>query len=120
MDDGVVGLFFFTGAALTTTGSVGGELPVVEEEEEGLDMGCFLIDADPPAPMGFEEEGGVVIGFFTGVVAVASFTGVIGVLEGNFLESGLTGVVCFFFFFADSLSTICIGDMVSKDRKNPK
>lgn len=104
-----VGVFFFTGAALTTAG-VGGELPVVEEEEEGLDMGCFLIDADPPAPMGF-EEGGVVIGFFTGVVAVAGFTGVIGVLEGNFLESGLTGVV-FFFFFADSLSTICIGDMV--------
>lgn len=96
------GVFFFTGAALTTTG---GELPVVEE---GLDMGCFLIDADPPAPMGF-EEGGVVIGFFTGVVAVAGFTGVVGVLEGNFLESGLTGV---FFFFADSLSTICIGDMV--------
>lgn len=105
------GVFFFTGAALTTTG-VGGELPVVEEEEEGLDMGCFLIDADPPAPMGFEEEGGVVIGFFTGVVAVAGLTGVIGVLEGNFLESGLTGVVVFFFFFADSLSTICIGDMV--------
>lgn len=95
------GVFFFTGAALTTTG---GELPVVEE---GLDMGCFLIDADPPAPMGF-EEGGVVIGFFTGVVAVAGFTGAVGVLEGNFLESGLTGV----FFFADSLSTICIGDMV--------
>lgn len=107
--DGVdAGFFFFTGAALTTTG-VGGELPVVEE---GLDMGCFLIDADPKAPMGFEEEGGVVIGFFTGVVAVAGFTGVppvTGVLEGNFLESGLTGVV---FFFADSLSTICIGDMV--------
>lgn len=105
------GVFFFTGAALTTTG-VGGELPVVEEEEEGLDMGCFLIDADPPAPMDF-EEGVVVIGFFTGVVAVAGFTGVppvTGVLEGNFLESGLTGVV--FFFFADSLSTICIGDMV--------
>lgn len=98
------GVFFFTGAALTTTG---GELPVVEEEEEGLDMGCFLIDADPPAPMGFEESG-VVIGFFTGVVAVAGFTGVVGVLEGNLLESGLTGV----FFFADSLSTICIGDMV--------
>lgn len=94
---------------MTTTGSVGGELPVVEEEEEGLDMGCFLIDADPPAPMGF-EEGGVVVGFFTGVVAMAGFTGVVGVLEGNFLESGLTGV--FFFFFADSLSTICIGDMV--------
>lgn len=93
------------GAALATTGSVGGELPVVEE---GLDMGCFLIDADPPAPMGF-EEGGVVVGFFTGVVAVAGFTGVIGVLEGNFLESGLTGGVV---FFADSLSTICIGDMV--------
>lgn len=87
---------------MTTTG---GELPVVEE---GLDMGCFLIDADPKAPMGF-EEGGVVVGFFTGVVAVAGFTGVVGVLEGNFLESGLTGV---FFFFADSLSTICIGDMV--------
>lgn len=106
-----VGVFFFTGAALTTTGSVGGELPVVEEEEEGLDMGCFLIDADPPVPIGFEEDG-VVIGFFTGVVAVAvaGFTGVVGVLEGNFLESGLTGVV--FFFFADSLSTICIGDMV--------
>lgn len=101
-----VGVFFFTGAALTTTG-VGGELPVVEE---GLDMGCFLIDADPPAPMGF-EEGDVVVNFFTGVVAVAGFTGVIGVLEGNFLESGLTGVVVFF-FFADSLSTICIGDMV--------
>lgn len=100
------GVFFFTGAALTTTG---GELPVVEEEEEeGLDMGCFLIDADPPAPMGF-DEGGVVIGFFTGVVAVAGFTGVVGVLEGNFLESGLTGV---FFFFADSLSTICMSDMV--------
>lgn len=111
MDDGVVEVFFFTGAALTTTG-VGGELPVVEEEEEeGLDMGCFLIDADPKAPMDF-EEGGVVIGFFTGVVTVAGFTGVIGVLEGNFLESGLTGVVVFFFFFADSLSTICIGDMV--------
>lgn len=93
---------------MTTTGD-GGELPVVEEEEEGLDMGCFLIDADPPAPMGF-EEGVVVIGFFTGVVTVAAFTGVIGVLEGNFLESGLTGVV--FFFFADSFSTICIGDMV--------
>lgn len=107
--DGVVEVFFFTGAALTTTGSVGGELPVVEEEE-GLAMGCFLIDADPPAPMGFEEEGGAVIGFFTGVVAVAGFTGVIGVLEGNFLESGLTGVVVF--FFADSLSTIWIGDMV--------
>lgn len=107
--DGVdAGVFFFTGAALTTTGSVGGELP---EEEEGLDMGCFLIDADPPAPMDFEEDG-VVIGFFTGVVAVAGFTGVIGVLEGNFLESGLTGVVVFFSFFADSLSTICIGDMV--------
>lgn len=106
------GVFFFTGAALTTTGSVGGELPVVEEEEEeGLDMGCFLIDADPPAPMGFEEEGSVVIGFFTGVVTVAGFTGVVGVLEGNFLESGLTGVVIFF-LFADSLSTICIGDMV--------
>lgn len=104
------GFFFFTGAALTTTG-VGGELPVVEEEEEGLDMGCFLIDADPSAPMDF-EEGGVVIGFFTGVVAVAGFTGVIGVLEGNFLESGLTGVVVVVFFFADSLSTICIGDMV--------
>lgn len=104
-----VGVFFFTEAALTTTG-VGGELPVVEEEEEGLDMGCFMIDADPPAPIGF-EEGGVVIGLFTGVVAVAGFTGVIGVLEGNFLESGLTGVVVFF-FFADSLSTICIGDMV--------
>lgn len=104
------GVFFFTGAALTTTGSVGGELPVVEEEEEeeGLNMGCFLIDADPPAPMGF-EEGGVVIGFFTEAVAVAGFTGVIGVLEGNLLEGGLTGV---FFFFADSLSTICIGDMV--------
>lgn len=100
------GVFFFTGAALTTTGSVGGELPVVEEEEEGLDMDCFLIDADPPAPMGF-EEGGVVIGFLTGDVTVVGFTGVIGVLEGNFLESGLTGV-----FFADSLSTICIGDMV--------
>lgn len=97
---------------MTTTGSVGGELPVVEEEEEGLDMSCFLIDADPKAPMGFEEEGGVVIGFSTGVVAVAGFTGVIGVLEGNFLESGLTGVVVVFFFFADSLSTICIGDMV--------
>lgn len=99
-------VFFFTGAALTTTD---GELPVVEE---GLDMGCILIDADPPAPIGF-EEGGVVIGFFTGVVAVAGFTGVppvTGVLEGNFLESGLIGVV--FFFFADSLSTICIGDMV--------
>lgn len=109
-----VGVFFFTGAALTTTGSVGGELPVVEEEEESLDMGCFLIDADPTAPMGFEEEGGVVIGFFTGVVAVAGFTGVIGVLEGNLLESGLTGV---FFFFADSLSTICIGDMVYKEKK---
>lgn len=97
---------------MTTTGSVGGELPVVEEEEEGLDMGCFLIDADPKAPMGF-EEGVVVIGFFTGVVTVAGFTGVppvTGVLEGNFLESGLTGVVVF--FFADSLSTICIGDMV--------
>lgn len=93
---------------MTTTG---GELPVVEEEEEGLDMGCFLIDADPKAPMGF-EEGGVVIDFFTGVVAVAGFTGVIGVLEGNFLESGLTGVVVVVFFFADSLSTICIGDMV--------
>lgn len=109
--DGVVGVFFFTAAALTTTG-VGGELPVVEEEEEGLDMGCFLIDADPPAPMDF-EEGGVVIGFFTGVVTVAGFTGVppvTGVLEGNFLESGLTGVVVF--LFADSLSTICIGDMV--------
>lgn len=107
------GVFFFTGAALTTTGSVGGELPVVEEEEEGLDMGCFFIDADPPAPMDF-EEGGVVIGFFTGVVTVAGFTGVppvTGVLEGNFLESGLTGVVVFV-FFADSLSTICIGDMV--------
>lgn len=104
------GVFFFTGAALTTTGGGGGELPVAEKEEEGLDMGCFLIDADPPAPMGF-EEGGVVIGFFTGVVAVAGFTGVIGVLEGNFLESGLTGVVVVF-FFADSLSTICIGDMV--------
>lgn len=104
------GVFFFTGAALTTTGSVGGELPVVEEEEAGFDMGCFMIDADPPAPIGF-EEGGVVIGLFTGVVAVAGFTGVIGVLEGNFLESGLTGVVVFF-FFADSLSTICIGDMV--------
>lgn len=104
-----VGVFFFTGAALTTTGSVGGELPVVEEEEEGLEMGCFLIDADPKAPMGF-EEGVVVVGFFTGVVAVAGFTGVVGVLEGNFLESGLTGVG--FFFFADSLSTICIGDMV--------
>lgn len=91
---------------MTTTG---GELPVVEEEE-GLDMSCFLIDADPPAPMDF-EEGGVVTGFFTGVVVVAGFTGVIGVLEGNFLESGLTGVVVFF-FFADSLSTICIGDMV--------
>lgn len=100
---------------MTTTGG-GGELPVVEEEEEeGLDMGCFLIDADPKAPMDFEEEGGVVIGFFTGVVAVAGFTGVppvTGVLEGNFLESGLTGVVVVFFFFADSLSTICIGDMV--------
>lgn len=110
------GVFFFTGAALTTTGSVGGELPVVEEEEEeeeGLDMGCFLIDADPPAPMGF-EEGGVVVGLFTGVVAVAGFTGVVGVLDGNFLESGLTGV---FFFFADSLSTICIGDMVYKEKK---
>lgn len=97
---------------MTTTGG-GGELPVVEEEEEGLDMGCFLIDADPKAPMGFEESG-VVIGFFTGVVTVADFTGVppvTGVLEGNFLESGLTGVVVFF-FFADSLSTICIGDMV--------
>lgn len=101
------GVFFFTGAALTTTGGVGGELPVVEE---GLDMGCFLINADPPAPMGFEEEDGVVDGFFTGVVAVAGFTGAVGVLEGNFLESGLTGV--FFSFFADSLSTICIGDMV--------
>lgn len=108
MDDGVVGVFFFTEAALTTTD---GELPVVEEEEEGLDMGCFLIDADPPVPMDF-EEGDVVIGFFTGIVAVAGFTGVIGVLEGNFLESGLTGVVVVFFFFADSLSTICIGDMV--------
>lgn len=107
------GIFFFTGAALTTTG-VGGELPVVEEEEAGFDMGCFLIDADPPAPMGFEEEGGVVVGFITGVVTVAGFTGVppvTGVLEGNFLESGLTGVVVVF-FFADSLSTICIGDMV--------
>lgn len=101
------GVFFFTGAALTTTGG-GGDMPVVEEE--GLDMGCFLIDADPKAPMGFEEEGGVVTGFFTGVVTVVGFTGVIGVLEGNFLESGLIGVV--FFFFADSLSTICIGDMV--------
>lgn len=77
-------------------------------------MGCFLIDADPPAPMGF-EEGVVVIGFFTGVVAMAGFTGVppvTGVLEGNFLESGLTGVVVVFFLFADSLSTICIGNMV--------
>lgn len=92
---------------MTTTG---GELPVVEEEEEeGLDMDFFFLDAGPPAPMGF-EEGGVVIGFFTGVVAVAGFTGVVGVLEGNLLEGGLTGVVVF--FFADSLSTICIGDMV--------
>lgn len=92
---------------MTTTGGVGGDMPVVEEEE-GLDMGCFLIDADPPAPMDF-EEGGVVIGFFTGVLAAAGFTGVVGVLEGNLLESGLTGV---FFFFADSLSTICMSDMV--------